>query len=645
MPAPRNDALARFVLAPTKVTNRRSLDQQWGDLAGFLRGPASALARWLAVAQMHSVYRQMRLHKSPDERKLQNLTVGHFVERACAETGLSRPTLYAYIDRSRGLVEALGPSMLKEMLSGRERIANDENLLIKVAQLPAAKAIKVVETYMRGGKSEAAAARLVETYLHKHRLSGLSTHEPRLRGGTIAVDHADGEPIARETRNVVLFGDALVHLQQTIPAESVQCVVCSPPFYAQRDFGTRHWFGGDAGCKHDRRVAHPPFHSGKVAQTRYRTARASQEGRMAVTHSCSRCGAWYGQIGQEPDVGMYVDHLVTIFREVRRVLRKDGVCWIEIGDCYEAGASPYPATPPKKGGSDRKGGRAKPFHTHTPGLVRKNLLLVPARLGLALQEDGWIVRSEIIWNKVASLPESVTDRPTRSHTTIFMLTKSPDYFFDHVAIMEPTAGTAHARGSGLGRKEANRQSGKKTNASFHAATAHLTAVKNCRDVWSFRPGRFAEAHTATFPPELPERCVKASTSEHGACAKCGAPWRRVAAKMAVAVNDKQVSKYKVGRMRAGQLGVPRDAIPAPITIGWEPTCECRTSSVKPCIVLDPFAGSGTTLMVAKKLKRDYVGIELNEIEYRPLIERRLAEASRPHERRTRRAARTSARRS
>jgi len=101
--------LARFVLAPAKKTNGRSLDEQWGALASFLRGPASALARWLAVAQLHSVYRQMRVRKSPGERRRQSLTIGHFIERACAETGLSRPTLYAYVDRSRLLVELLGP--------------------------------------------------------------------------------------------------------------------------------------------------------------------------------------------------------------------------------------------------------------------------------------------------------------------------------------------------------------------------------------------------------------------------------------------------------------------------------------------------------------------------------------------------------
>ena len=445
---------------------------------------------------------------------------------------------------------------------GRSRFANDEDLLLKVAQLPAPKALKVVDVYMRGGKGEASASRLVEKYLHEHRLSGLTpSHESRLRGGFLVEarpDDAVGSP--GDVRNVVLFGDALVHLRETLRPESVQTSITSPPFYGQRDFGTRHWFGGDPACKHNRRVAHPPFHPGQVPQTKYRTPAASLSGQNATTHSCSKCGAWYGQLGQEPDIGLYLDHMVTVFGEVRRVLRRDGVCWIEIGDTYNAGTNaPSPDSSSTDVGSWQSRTRTGRTRTDAPGVPAKSLLLVPQRLAVALQEDGWVVRAEIVVHKLTALPESVTDRPTRAHSTLLMLTKCPTYFYDAAAVLEAVSGGAVASSGRRGRKEARPGSGIKSNVSFRAATSALVESRNCRDVWSFVSGRFPEAHTATFPPALPERCIRASTSEHGACARCGAPWARVTVSEAIAAHDKQTAKFAAGRMRAARLGVSRDA--------------------------------------------------------------------------------------
>jgi DNA modification methylase len=549
---------------------------------------------------MHAVYKQMKL----PERREKHQTVGQFVDRACRETGVSRQSIYNYIERSVALVDALGPILLKAMLSGGQTIANDENILIKLAKLPAGQAARVVAVYMRGAKGEAAAGRLVESYLNKHRLSGLKPpHEPRPRAGSLSQTAGeDGTtPAARADRNVVYFGDAHVHLQETMRADSAQTCVTSPPFYAQRDFGTRHWFGGEPDCKHDRRVTHAPFHAGHLARTKYRTPAASVSGQTATTHACSKCGAWYGQLGQEPDVGTFIDHMVAIFRGVRRVLRPDGVCWVEIGDT----------------------------------MVEKGLLLVPQRLALALQEDGWIVRAEVILQKLTALPESVTDRPTRAHSTILMLTRNADYYYDPVAVLEPTTGGAKPSDSTAGIKESTPGSGNRANRSFHRSVGAVLSARNCRDVWAFVSGRFPDAHTATFPPALPERCIRASTSAHGACSRCGAPWYRRTHQPRVGANvrrdgsvmpveDKEPgARYVRHRMRAARLGKSRNALPARETIGWEPTCTCGVAEVVPCVVLDPFAGSGTTLMVAKQLARDYVGIEINEQEYGPLISKRL----------------------
>jgi hypothetical protein len=173
--------------------------------------------------------------------------------------------------------------------------------------------------------------------------------------------------------------------------------------------------------------------------------------------------------------------------------------------------------------------------------------------------------------------------------------------------MEPALGVTHSRGA------AAKGTGPRKWAGYREVGAKGVVVRNRRDVWALPVGKFPDAHTATFPPALPERCIRASTSEKGACAKCGAPWAR-----------RTVQGTAGGNVRKDGSVLP-EATPAPETIGWEPTCGCGVAEVVPCIVLDPLAGSGTTLMVARQLGRDYIGIEINEREYRPLIERRLRE--------------------
>lgn len=215
------------------------------------------------------------------------------------------------------------------------------------------------------------------------------------------------------TSSTIIEGDSYVALQK-LPDKCVQCVVTSPPYWGLRDYGIE------------------------------------------------------GQIGLEVQLQQYINNLLAVFKEVKRVLSDDGVLWLNIGDGYTSGNRGYRA-PDKKNPA-----RAMSTRPDTPsGLKPKDLLGVPWRLAFALQADGWYLRSDIIWNKPNAMPESVKDRPTRAHEYIFMLTKNERYYYDNVSI-----------------KENNR---------------------NKRSVWSVNTVPFSDAHFATFPPALIDPCIIASS--------------------------------------------------------------------------------------------------------------------------------------
>jgi site-specific DNA-methyltransferase (cytosine-N4-specific) len=185
-----------------------------------------------------------------------------------------------------------------------------------------------------------------------------------------------------------------------------------------------------------------------------------------------------GQIGAEPSINDYIADLVSIFRDVRRTLRDDGTLWLNIGDSYTSGGRTWRA-PDKK-----NPGRAMSYRPPTPdGLKPKDLIGVPWKLAFALQSDGWYLRSDIIWHKPNCQPESVKDRPTRSHEYLFLLSKSEDYYYDYEAIKEQS-----------------------TDGHTH---------RNRRSVWSINTKGFQGAHFAVFPPELVELCLKAGSPAGG----------------------------------------------------------------------------------------------------------------------------------
>lgn len=446
----------------------------------------------------------------------------------------------------------------------------------------------------------------------------------------IAFAETRGDVTALKPRWKVKQGHVLDVLH-SLPPNWAQCCVTSPPYWGLRDYGLppQIW-GGDAGCAHAwgaTMPSNPPTPHGGLAftgngapETRLPRLSASQSGERNSGSFCERCNAWRGSFGLEPTPELYIAHLVEIFGEVRRVLRPDGTLWLNLGDSYAGSrAGPQGATGQMIDRSVAKAeGRTRYQTLRGEGLKYKDLVGIPWMAAFALRADGWFLRSDNIWFKGNPMPESVRDRPTKAHEYVFLLSKSAEYYYDAEAIKEPVSGTAHHRGSN-GSKKARGQSqrtGVKANESFNAAVTDLVEMRNKRSVWAINSQPYSGAHFATMPEALVEPCVLAGTSAHGNCASCGAGYVRVVEKAdGTSRGSGQVERVYAGdvngrletHMGSGVPWVPQIVVDTK----WVPSCGCTDASVKPAVVLEPFAGSGTVLSVAVRLGRDAYGVELN----------------------------------
>lgn len=478
-----------------------------------------------------------------------------------------------------------------------------------------------------------------------------------------------------------------------------------------RDYGIEpQVWGGESGCEHEwgqwcekRDVREEAIHGKTRTTDRFYgdESRRFDGNHQKITAGqfCQKCSCWRGSLGLEPTPALYIEHMVAVFRAVRRVLRPDATMWLNLGDSYAAsgmGGNPAESVHRKQATNAGSliGGRRAPV-----GIKPKDLLGIPWMLAFALREDGWWLRSEITWAKRAPMPESVTDRPTSATEKVFLLTKSgnttywthrdhagsrikpaPDYrWVDHDANdTETDVEPPHWRAGLLpdGRKrwsrinlwtahdyfydaeavkeesEANEESQKRaeygryertdTDAKRNTRTGKPDYLqregngygggkRNLRNFWLLGPEPFPEAHFATFVTEIPRRAILAGTSERGVCPQCGAPWERVVKRERVqqfGVTPKQ-QLYRDQRLASDKSTIGRTKAWGPDegaseTLGWWPTCGCDMHPAAPATVLDPFLGSGTTALVADRLGRDCVGIELSET-YAEMARRRITE--------------------
>ncbi len=383
--------------------------------------------------------------------------------------------------------------------------------------------------------------------------------------------------------NKIYQGSALSVLK-TFPDESIDMCVTSPPYWGLRDYNTEgQIWGGDPDCKHDftssKRKLHSGTNSNKGLPHHLNANKVDWEVEDAI---CSKCGAWKGELGLEPNPDMFVSHLCDIFDEVKRVLRPHGSCWVNLGDTYS------------NSGQDCN-------------LPQKCLVQIPSRFAIEMTNRDWILRNEIIWHKSSCMPSPATDRFTVDFEKFFFFTKNKKYYFKQQ--IEPVKEISLKRAEyGLNQtdnaqKAVNVQDMKKMGTRFVNPNG-----RNKRTVWNINPKGFKDAHFAVYPPKLIETPIDASCPEW-VDKKTGKPRERVLEKQSLERHqlpednpNYRPERYE-GKYEQGQrFAVYNDK-------GYDDGKS--NDEFEPGIVLDPFLGSGTTAEVAMKMDKKWVGIELN----------------------------------
>ena len=418
-------------------------------------------------------------------------------------------------------------------------------------------------------------------------------------------------------RNKIIQGNALDVAKQ-LPSKIVQVCITSPPYWGLRDYGTGNWIGGDDKCSHSKST------SDKISASTL-GGKSNNNNHEKEGWPGGVCGKWGAlkndeQIGLEDTIEEYIEKLVLLFREIRRILRDDGTLWLNMGDSYSGSG--------RAASGGGRGDKSKLQSSNTGSLTvvkrgivgnlkNKNLCGIPWRLALALQADGWFLRSDIIWAKPDPMPESVLDRPCRSHEYLFLLTKKEKYYYDNIAVLMPIANSTIKRGPvDFGGEKGRNYKPEKGDPNFRNGSEQWGRTynynhngRNLRTVWNIATQGYKQAHFATFPEKLIEPCILAGSSET-TCGVCGAPWERIIEKPKY--GDWNNRKGTPAELEKGNTGKPIPEDYYLKTIGFKPTCKHNDDSGRG-IIYDPFMGAGTVAKVALRSGpgRNFIGSELN----------------------------------
>lgn len=404
-----------------------------------------------------------------------------------------------------------------------------------------------------------------------------------------------------DKNNFVILNGNCIDVLKTLEDCSVDCCITSPPYYGLRDYGTAEWVGGDPNCNHvrDNKV-------GKNNTTGHKSMAEKGEfvGDAIYKSVCPKCGAVRvdEQIGLEETPEEYIEKLVNVFREVKRVLKDSGTLWVNIGDSYNGSGGNHNASHKNDSGFQgvlgiNYGGKGN----HVSGVKPKDLIGIPWMLAFALRNDGWYLRQDIIWHKPNPMPESVTDRFTKSHEYIFLLSKSPQYYFDHENAMEVATGYD-------GRQDTFLKGSPKYAGQDYGQTEQSFASQG-HERWKFRKVEVTEkskyadgdAYGSLYAPNS----IKQKGNTYVQSLRDGIPMR----------NKRDVWDIGVGNYKGAHFATyPIELVENCLL------CGCPVGGT----VLDPFSGSGTTGICAVANGRKYVGIELNK-EYVELSSERFDE--------------------